>query len=111
MMVGLSGPTRGSLNSLRRIISEMRLTLPNDKPVRNQPLTKYIMNEYRRHQITTKQHCKAGQEMEHLSNTYATYLTSQRLWNAINKEYHATGEKSVKETASIVGFKLPHDPK
>ena len=110
-MAQVGGPARGSVNGLRRLIKEMRHTLPKDKPVGNQPLTKYIMNEYRRHQVTSKQHCKAGQEMEHLSNTYATYLASQRMWHAINKEYHASGERTVEETASIVGFKLPHDPK
>ena len=69
-MAQVSGTARGSVNTLRRIVKEMRQTLPKDKPVRSQPLTKYILNEYRRHQVTTKQHCKAGQDMEHLSNTY-----------------------------------------
>ena len=72
-MAQVGGTARGSVNGLRRLIKEMRHTLPKDKPVGNQPLTKYIMNEYRRHQVTSKQHCKAGQEMEHLSNTYATH--------------------------------------
>ena len=110
-MAGVSGKTRPVIGSLRQIIKEMRLNLPEGKNVRHQPLTKYIFNEFKRHQTTSKQHCKAGQEMEHLSSTYATYLTSQRLWHEVHKEYHATGERTVEDTAKIVGFKLPHDPK
>lgn len=111
-MAGTSGTARPAMSSLRQIIREMRRNLPDNKPqVRNQPLTNYILKEFRRHQTTSKQHCKAGQEMEHLTNTYATYLSSQRLWHKVHKEYHASGERSVAETAKIVGFKLPHDPK
>ena len=110
-MAGVVRSTRPVISSLRQIIKEMRLNLPEDKNVRQQPLMKYIFNEFRRHQVTAKQHCKAGQEMQHLSSTYATYLTSQRLWHQVHKEYHATGERTVQETAKMVGFKLPHDSK
>ena len=110
-MAGVSVNVRPALSSLRQIVKEMRRNLPKDTHVRSQPLTKYIINEFRRHQTTSKQHCKAGQEMEHLCSNYATYLKSQRLWHAVHKEYHATGERSVEETAKMVGFKLPHDSK
>ncbi len=62
-------------------------------------------------QVTGKQHCKAAEEMRHLADSYTSYLRSQRLWLATHEEYHAKGERSVRETAQIVGFKLPHDPK
>ena len=111
-MAGASRATRPVINSLRQIIKETRLNLPADKPhVRNQPLIRYILKEFKRHRTTSKQHCKAEQEMEHLASTYATYLSSQRLWHEVHKEYHAAGERSVEETAKIVGSKLPHDPK
>ena len=111
-MAGSSTASRPVLRSLRQIIQEIRLNLPKDKlQVRNEPLMGYILQEFRRHQTTSKQHCKAGQEMEHLANAYATYLRSQREWHEVHKEYHASGERSVRETAEIVGFKLPHDPK
>ena len=111
-MAAASGSTRPVVSSLRQIIREMRRNLPDDKRhVRNQPLTNYILKEFRRHQTTSKLHCKAGQEMEHLTSTYATYLSSQRMWHEVHKEYHASGERSVAETAKMVGFKLPQDPK
>ena len=49
--------------------------------------------------------------MNHLVDTYATYLSSQRKWQEVHTEYHAKGERTVSETARLVGFKLPHDPK
>ena len=54
---------------------------------------------------------QAAQEMNHLVDTYATYLSSQRKWQEVHTEYHAKGERTVSETARLVGFKLPHDPK
>ena len=29
----------------------------------------------------------------------------------IHDEYHSKGEKTFEETAKLVGFKLPHDPR
>ena len=110
-MAGVSS-TRPALSTLRHLLREIRRNLPTQESKRcNQPLVNYILQEYRRHQVTSKQHCKPGQEMEHLANTYATYLTSQRMWFRVHNEYHAKGERSIAETAGIVGFKLPHDPK
>ncbi len=61
--------------------------------------------------MTQRQHCKASEEMRHLGATYAAYLRHQRLWREVHEEYHAKGERSVRDTANVVGFKLPHDPK
>ena len=65
---------------------------------------------YRKHQVTERQNCKAAQEMTYLADSYATYLQSQRKWKEIHEEYHKQ-ELSVQQTADKVGFKLPHDPK
>ena len=40
-----------------------------------------------------------------------TYLAAQRNYRKLHDEYNSKGERSVEETAKIVGFKLPHDPK
>ena len=42
---------------------------------------------------------------------YRTYLASQRKYMELHDEYNSKGERSVEETAKLVGFKLPHDPK
>jgi len=71
----------------------------------------FVRRQFRKHQTTDQQHCKAREEMFHLGDAYETYLRSQRTWLAFHQEYHAKGERSVADTAQIVGFKLPHDPK
>ena len=42
---------------------------------------------------------------------YRTYLAAQRNYRKLHDEYNSKGERSVEETAKMVGFKLPHDPK
>lgn len=69
------------------------------------------MNQYRKYQVTDQQLCKEQEEMFHLAQTYLCYVQSQRKYDVIHESYHAKGEKTVKETADMVGFKLPHDPK
>ena len=45
---------------------------------------------------------------EHLHNAS---LGAQRAWYGVQQEYHAKGERSVAQTAKLVGFNLPHEPK
>jgi hypothetical protein len=46
-----------------------------------------------------------------LGQTYHCYLQSLRNYKRINDDYKGAGERSIKDTANLVGFKLPHDPK
>ena len=97
--------------ALRRVLNELRLSVDNPKTMKDARITQFIMHQYRKHQTTEKQYCKQSEEMSHLADSYATYLYSQRKWKEVHEEYHAKGERTVEETANIVGFKLPHDPK
>jgi len=99
-----------ALKGLRRLTSELRQAFGPSVKLRDTRITQYVMDQYRKHQITEKQNCKAAQEMTYLADSYATYLQSQRKWNEIHGEYNKR-ELNVKETADKVGFKLPHDPK
>jgi hypothetical protein len=49
--------------------------------------------------------------MAYLADTFSCYLSSVRRYNKIKDQYHGKGERSVEETAHLVGFKLPHEPK
>lgn len=98
--------TRG----LRSLIREIRHTLKAGAKVQDARITQYVLKQYKLHQVSQEQTCKAAQEMSHLSNTYATYLASQRQWQAVHDEYHK-GELTTRQAADKVGFKLPHDPK
>jgi len=100
--------TTARLATLRNIFREIRNTDVQAKSVK---LNGYIMKQYKSHQMTDKIHCKASEEMQHLAESYAAYLNSQREWKSLHAEYHGKGDRSVEDTARIVGFKLPHDPK
>lgn len=96
---------------VRRVFTELRRSSDHGARVKDLKISQYIMEQYRKHQLTEKQYCKAAEEMNHLASSYATYLSSQRNWQKVHQEYHSSGERSVEDTAKMVGFKLPHDPK
>lgn len=71
----------------------------------------YILEQARAHRETSEVLCKARQELRNLAETYHCYLNSGRNCKEIRIRYAGKGERSIKETADLVGFKLPHDPK
>jgi len=95
---------------LRAITRELRLAQPPGTKLANSRPLAYIVDQYRKHQLTQEQYCKHTEEMTFLASTYRTYLESQRKWKENNDEYHAKGERTVEDTARMVGFKLPQDP-
>ena len=96
---------------LRKLIRELRHASSGVPSAANPRAIQYIFQQYRKYQVTDQQYCKAAEEMSHFADSYATYLESQRVWKQVHDQYHAQGERSVEETARLVGFKLPHDPK
>lgn len=99
-----------NISLLRQIISELRLAVPSGH-LKDSLAIQYLVNQYRKFKTTDEQLCRAREEMKFVANTYLTYLRSTRLRDQICDEFHGKGERSVAETAKLVGFKLPHDPK
>uniref|UniRef100_A0A1I7XS17 Protein FMC1 homolog n=1 Tax=Heterorhabditis bacteriophora TaxID=37862 RepID=A0A1I7XS17_HETBA len=58
------------------------------------------------HKVTQRVFCNASNEMEHIAGLYATYLRSTRLLCELEARYKG-GEKSVEESAKLVGLALP----
>jgi hypothetical protein len=98
------------IGTLRQIISELRHALPPGL-LKNNLALQYLLSQYRLNKTTSEQLCKAREEMEFMAKTYLCYLRSSRMQQQIHDEFHGKGERSVRETANLVGFKLPHDPK
>uniref|UniRef100_A0A182SHT4 SRR1 domain-containing protein n=1 Tax=Anopheles maculatus TaxID=74869 RepID=A0A182SHT4_9DIPT len=73
--------------------------------------SKYITEQYRRFETTEQQHCRAKEELQFTAETYRCYLESLRKLKDLNESYRGKGERSIRQTADMVGFKLPHDPK
>ncbi|XP_041979890.1 protein FMC1 homolog isoform X2 [Aricia agestis] len=102
--------TKPALVTLRQLLSEIRRQSSTPKLTENDTV-KYILDQYRKYQTTDQQLCKAADEMHYRAKTYKEYLSNSRKYKEINAEYKGKGERSVEETANMVGFKLPHDPK
>ncbi|KAH8276712.1 hypothetical protein KR044_003505 [Drosophila immigrans] len=96
---------------LRSLLHELRQAASDPGGIKNSLAARYVLAQYKKFETTDQQLCKARNEAIFLGQTYLTYLSSQRQYNDIYKEYHSRGERSVKETANLVGFKLPTDPK
>lgn len=95
----------------RSLLNELRLASPSGKLKKDSMVYKYITNQFEKHQTTDQTLCKAKEEMKFLGETYLCYLRSLRKFDEIQKVYKGKGERSIKDTADMVGFKLPHDPK
>lgn len=96
--------------TLRGILNELRLASTNSC-IKNSLTAKYVLAQFKKYQTTDEQLCKEKDEMLFLGNTYLCYLQSSRNYKRINDEYKGAGERTVEDTAKMVGFKLPHDPK
>lgn len=99
-----------NVSVLRQIISELRQATPPGH-LKDNLAIQYLISQFRRFKTTDEQLCRAREEMKFVANTYLTYLRSTRLRNQLCDEFHGKGERTVAETAKMVGFKLPHDPK
>lgn len=95
----------------RALLNEMRLNNPNGKLNKDSQLFQYVTAQFKKYQTTDEVLCKAKEEMKYIGETYLCYISSVRKHTEIIKHYGGKGERSVRETAGIVGFKLPHDPK
>ncbi|KAI9556862.1 putative UPF0562 protein C7orf55 like protein [Daphnia sinensis] len=96
---------------LRELIRELRLTNNSYKSLWESPAYQFILKNFRRNQVTAEQTCKAQQESQYMADTYLCYLKSSRIAAQLRHEFHGQGERTVRSTADMVGFKLPHDPK
>ncbi|XP_070370614.1 protein FMC1 homolog isoform X1 [Equus asinus] len=60
--------------------------------------------------VTSEKLCRAQHELHFQAATYLCLLRSIREHVALHQEFHGKGERSVEESAGLVGLKLPHQP-
>lgn len=99
-----------SVRILRKILSEIRKST-SDKRLTIKPIVPYLFREFKKNVVTDGQVCRQLNELKFIADTYQCYLQSSRLVNEIRCEFHGLGERTVSQTASMVGFKLPQEPK
>lgn len=96
---------------LRGILTELRHASPNQSAAEKSIAAKYVLSQFNKYKVTDQTLCKAAAEKLFLGKTYLCYLASLRRCAELHKEYHGRGERTVRETADLVGYKLPTDPK
>lgn len=89
---------------LRKLLRELRLLSSRKEPVMSSMEGQYLISLYR-------QFLQAEEKIANLlycqSLYYLCLLQSQRSTQAIHLKYKGAGERSVEETAGLVGYKLP----
>lgn len=103
--------TASSSSTLKQLLSELKAIRSGEGSSAYSLATKYITDQYRRFETTEQQHCRAKEELQFTAQTYRCYLESLRKLKDLNESYRGKGERSIRDTADMVGFKLPHDPK
>jgi len=98
-----------NIRVVRSLVHQVRRNTEN-KSIKENAMLQYIMKQAHTHKETSQVLCKAREELKNLAEMYLCYLKSQQMCKDIHI-YYDTGERSIKETADLVGFKLPHDPK
>lgn len=99
-----------NIKIVRSLVQQLRRVSQN-KSTKENVMLQYIMEQAHAHKETSEVLCKAREELKNLAEMYLCYLRSQQTCKDIHKQYSGKGERSIKETADLVGFKLPHDPK
>jgi hypothetical protein len=66
----------------------------------------YVMEQYRHYQLTGAKYCKEQNEMKHLAKTYACLLENTRKREEVSAIY-TRGERTIEESANLVGLSLP----
>uniref|UniRef100_A0A8C6CKZ2 Protein FMC1 homolog n=1 Tax=Moschus moschiferus TaxID=68415 RepID=A0A8C6CKZ2_MOSMO len=60
--------------------------------------------------VTSEKLCRAQHELHFQAATYLCLLRSIREHVALHQEFHGKGERSVEESAGLVGLQLPQQP-
>ena len=95
---------------IRKLLQEVRRATPSKK-LKHSIIKPYITEQCRKYMVTDGQLCKKKFDMLFLADSYRCYLESTRRYKELVHKYQGRGERSVKQTADLVGFKLPHDSK
>uniref|UniRef100_A0A1I7TWT8 Protein FMC1 homolog n=1 Tax=Caenorhabditis tropicalis TaxID=1561998 RepID=A0A1I7TWT8_9PELO len=93
-----------TLNTIKTIISELKKVDKTFTPASAQ--YKFLMEQSRADQVTTRRYSKAENESESVAKLYLAYVQGTRRLNELQEKYKG-GEKTVEESARLVGLKLP----
>ncbi|XP_060946606.1 protein FMC1 homolog [Limanda limanda] len=103
-MASLSSPLR----VCRGILKELRASMGTS--YKQSLAYNYTLDQFRKNKVTGERYCRAQREAEHDSHTYLCLLTATRHHLALHQLYHGKGERSIEQSADMVGLRLPTQP-
>uniref|UniRef100_A0A6G1SMI7 Protein FMC1 homolog n=1 Tax=Aceria tosichella TaxID=561515 RepID=A0A6G1SMI7_9ACAR len=100
-----------NLSLLRSIHRELKYILkgPKSKDVSTtkDPSLRHMLNLMRENQVTEKRFCRPKDHYKYFAETYLTYLKSSRLEDELVHKHFHKGERSIRDSARLVGLELP----
>ncbi|KAL0992987.1 hypothetical protein UPYG_G00101840 [Umbra pygmaea] len=96
------------LRVCRGILREIRAS--KGPEYKNSLAYNYVLEQFRKNQVTGERHCRAREEALHASNSYLCLLSSTRQHIALYDLYHGKGQRGTEEMAGVVGLRLPTQP-
>ncbi|KAK1155331.1 hypothetical protein AOXY_G27096 [Acipenser oxyrinchus oxyrinchus] len=100
-----------TLRACRDILKELRAV--KGPGYRRSLGYRYVMDQFRKNQITSEKLCRSQQDLLHQASSYLCLLQSTRLHLSLHAEYHGEGstrEKGLRDVAGMVGLALPTQP-
>ncbi|KAL8570988.1 hypothetical protein ACOMHN_037848 [Nucella lapillus] len=93
----------------RQLTKELRLIYKTDK-LQEVPVYTFLENQFRRFQVTGEKECRGQNDVSHLASTYLCLLHSNRRLEELQVKFRGKGERSVEESARLVGLIPPSKP-
>ncbi|XP_061167685.1 protein FMC1 homolog [Saccostrea echinata] len=90
----------------KRLRRELQETVNSKEKLADVPAFRYIVSQFREHQVTSQKLCKGQNEVMMVGQTYLCMLESLRKSEELAQRYKTT-ERSVEESANLVGLRTP----
>ncbi|KAL4658021.1 hypothetical protein GN956_G2860 [Arapaima gigas] len=100
--------TSSPLRVFRGILKELRAL--KGPQYRQTPAYNYVLDQFRKNQVSSERYCRAQTEALHSSHSYLCLLTSTRCHLTLHKLYHGKGQRDPEQVATLVGLRLPTQP-
>ncbi|XDV10964.1 hypothetical protein PO909_000048 [Leuciscus waleckii] len=98
-----------ALGVCRGILKEIRIA--KGSGYKHTLIYKYVLEQFRRNQVTGAQLCRAQVEALHAAQSYLCLLSSTRLHLHLHLRYHSPrADVRIDQAAGLVGLRLPKQP-
>ena len=91
---------------LKNVSINKNVTAPQYQQTNAEDMRNFLRNEFRQNNVTDGKYCIEKDQMLFLADAYHTYLDSTNKTLSLYARY-CRGERSIEESARIVGLKLP----